>query len=250
MRLWQWMLLAVASVAITSGFIVVNTAFAQQVRIEQQIKPIECTYTTTQTGTTTTTTSDNCNDLPVPTVTTLSVNGGRPLIRGAYDASRTALFSVWLYGQWHTLGVDSHLTTDADTWILDLSEMTQPLPSGTYNVVLWVEANDGLVIQDSHAATFSLVQTKPPVVAPGVPKSPGSLETPGASDVQTTILGIDETGPPFVPSLSPLSPVAVTSVGAKDTSGAQPFHPLFWLVVLVVGALVVGSIVKNRRRDS
>ena len=161
------------------GFAASAVASAQQTELTQEIKPIECVYTTTDDGTGTTTNS-TCEGQPIPDMTEVIVNQGRPILRGTYSATRAIALRVWLNGQWFTLGVDSRLTTDGDTWSLDLSDLNEALQSGLYMVIVEVETNDGLLLRNTNAGSF-IVPVRPvdPVSPSPVPAPmPGGVNQP------------------------------------------------------------------------
>lgn len=167
--------------SIVVGFLASTTTSAQQTELTQEIQPIECVYTTIDDGMGTTTNS-TCEGQPIPDMTEVIVNQGRPILRGTYSAMRAIALRVWLNGQWFTLGVDSRLTTDGDMWLLDLSDLNMPLQSGLYTVVVEVETSDGLMLRNTNAGSF-VVPVRPldPVTpGPAPTPTPGGVNQPGA----------------------------------------------------------------------
>lgn len=148
-------------ISITSTLSVFTPSYAQQVQLQQQIKPLECVYTTTQTGGGENTNS-TCDNQPIPLVTNIVVNSGRPLLQGSFDAARSIMLRVWISGQWYTHGIDSRVTVDANEWTLDLTGLPVALIPGVYTVMIEVETNDGLLLRNTAAATFEVLNTHEP----------------------------------------------------------------------------------------
>lgn len=128
-------------------------SFAQQSELRQQIQPFECIYTTTQTGGGSNMDS-TCDGQPVPVLTSIELNNGRPVLHGTFDASRSIMLRVWINGQWYTLGVDARLTTAGDDWSLDLSGLANSLQPGIYIIMAEVETDDGLLLHNTDAGSF------------------------------------------------------------------------------------------------
>ncbi|MEO7904958.1 MAG: hypothetical protein ABIR91_04150 [Candidatus Saccharimonadales bacterium] len=219
--------------------------YAQPVRLEQRIDPIECIYTATQTGIIVTTTT-NCDDLPVPTVTVIDAHNGRPIIRGHYDASRTTLLRVWLYGQWYTLGVDSRLTVDGDEWMLDLSDSAHALPSGVYTIMLSVTTTEGLVISNPQSAVFSLMNIDDPLTMPELPDAPASITS---SNHHRDFVATSSLLLPFIPStnLDNQQPWLRIDDGARSIQRTNRVltKVFFWSIVMALGLLGLSIIIKN-----
>lgn len=130
-------------------------ALAQQIELEQRIAPLECVYTTTQTGGGLNMDS-TCDNQPVPLLTSVDINNGRPILRGTFNASRSLTLRVWIDGQWYTLGVDGRLMMRDDDWRLDLSGLKEALRPGWYSVVVEVETTDGLLLRNTDAGMFNV----------------------------------------------------------------------------------------------
>ena len=135
---------------LSTGYVV-----AKDSQLEQQILPQDCNYTTVETG------SGVVNDIDCPTfppvVSNVDVNDGRPVIIGVYDAIHTEELKVWVNGRWYVYGVDSELTTNGNVWKIDLSQLTNPLPAGDYELI--VETTDQGDIKQSSRTNFT-VDTK------------------------------------------------------------------------------------------
>lgn len=152
-------------ISITSALSLFTSSYAQQVQLQQQINPLECIYTTTQTGGGENTNS-TCDNQPIPLVTNVVVNSGRPLLRGSFDAARSIMLRIWISGQWYTYGIDSRMTVDANEWTLDLTDLPVALMPGVYTVIIEVETNDGLLLRNTAAATFEVLNTHEPTRQP------------------------------------------------------------------------------------
>jgi hypothetical protein len=151
----------IVSLSVTATVGMFDVSSAQQVQLEQQINPIECTYTTTQTGTGSNIDS-TCDNQPIPLVTSIIANNGRPVIKGVFSATRAIMLRVWINGQWYTYGTDARLTVNGDLWELDLSSLNVPLIAGVYTVVIEVETNDGLLLRNTEAAIFEILNVQTP----------------------------------------------------------------------------------------
>ena len=112
--------------------------------LQQEILAINCNYTTIETGLG----MVNDTNCPIfmPIVVSLEANNGRPLIRGVYDAVHTESFRVQLRGLWYVLGEDVELTADGNVWVLDLRDLTIPLPVGRYVVLAESTMTGGQVL--------------------------------------------------------------------------------------------------------
>lgn len=128
-------------------------AAASQSQLQQEIKPFECIYTTTETGSGQNTVED-CQNQQIPSVEEIVVNAGRPVLRGVFQASKALMLRVWINSQWYTHGTDARLSVSGDEWTLDLSDLSTPLATGDYEVIVEVETNDGLLLRHVSAATF------------------------------------------------------------------------------------------------
>lgn len=153
---------AVVCISAVIGVCISYPSMATESHLSQQIKPIECVYTTTQTGEQETVTS-TCENQPVPTVTQIIIENSRPVIKGTYRASTALMLRVWINGQWYTYGTDARLTTNGDSWTLDLSGLNMSLQAGTYVIVVEVETTDGLLLRNTNAGAFIIAE--PPVQA-------------------------------------------------------------------------------------
>lgn len=142
----------------------VESVSAQQSMLQQTIRPIECVYTSTQTGSGTV--QDNtCEGQPIPSVTAVAVNGGRPVLDGFFSSYRADTLKVWINGQWYTHGIDSRLTTEGDGWRLNLSGLNTSLLPGMYTVMVESQVDGHLLLRNTDAAKFEVVVTSavPPI---------------------------------------------------------------------------------------
>lgn len=222
--------------SIVAGLTFADPLGAQKVQLNQQIKPLECTYTSTNTGSGVVMTS-TCPNEPVPMVTSVDVSAGRPIIRGYFKASATKMLRVWVGGQWYTLGSDVHLSAIGDMWTLDLAGSSASFPPGDYVVTVDVEASDGLSIRNSYAWTFTVqlkysgdtTTSQPPFVM----QQPSEIETP--PDISVVLpLDNEPTNKPIANTPSP-SPVTIDS---SETNKQQPSN--ITLLVIAVTIIVVG----------
>ncbi len=168
--IWRGLLLATVM-----SLVVSTAADAIDYQLRQEIKPLDCTITETSNGSGTTINSDCPPQSPL--VTTVFPGGGRPIIRGLFDAANCQTFRVRLLETWYTLGLDPELTAIGNVWILDLSDLAEPLVVGEYVVYLEMITHG----DDKLSATSRLVVPGPPItVDPDPPNTiVGGLSSDG-----------------------------------------------------------------------
>lgn len=141
-----------ALILIVGELIVTTSASATSVKLHQSISPLDCTVTDINTGSGTSTDS-SCAPLR-PVISSVDVNGGRPIIRGLFNAVGTLTLRVFFAGKWYTLGVDPELTASGNVWTLDLSGLKSPLPPGNYRVEVQARVLDGALYSNSRQVTI------------------------------------------------------------------------------------------------
>lgn len=101
-------------------------------------------------------------DADIPTVDTLKFVGNKPVITGTFDSKNTQELSILINDTKYTLGVNSELTTNGDTWRLDLSQLPKGLTLGIYDVRVETISRDGSIITDVTTNEISLVAPAKP----------------------------------------------------------------------------------------
>lgn len=215
---------------------VFETSSAQQVQLQQQIGPLECIYTTTQTGSGVNTNS-TCDNQPIPLVTKVILNSGRPLLRGSFDAARSVMLRIWISGQWYTSGIDSRVAVDANEWTLDLSSLPLPLAAGTYTVIIEVETDDGLLLRNTQAATFEIA---PPVASSAPPSSSlHTLSTPFFTTTMTLPQTQEGAGTPKAVSSGKVEP----GYRATDKDASSVADAPGGVLAIIVSSMIIGVVV-------
>lgn len=160
--------------AVFLALVVAPLALAQSdsdSKIEQQITPNLCSYTTIETGFGVV--HDSTCPVFAPTVERINLNGGRPIITGIYDAIHSINFRVQVANKWYVLDSSSELTTNGNVWMLDLSKLDDPLPVGRYDLIVEMAGDDNKVRE-----------VRAVVVVPPIGSSQGKTdpETPSKGD--------------------------------------------------------------------
>ncbi|MFQ3213864.1 MAG: gliding motility-associated-like protein, partial [Marivirga sp.] len=75
--------------------------------------------------------------LGIPTVNVLESTDGLPTLTGTWDQTNADELNVSFASQSFVLGVDAELTNVGNLWTLDLTNLTQPLANGVYDVVVY-----------------------------------------------------------------------------------------------------------------
>ncbi|HEU0266602.1 MAG TPA: hypothetical protein VFQ70_03170 [Candidatus Saccharimonadaceae bacterium] len=174
-----------AATALVMALLAACIASAAPVRFKQTITPLDCTITRTSNGSGTVATSD-CPPQN-PTIETINENGGRPIIRGLYDAANAAGFRVFFADRWYVLGVDSELTVIGNVWTLDLSGLDTPLAPGDYDIVVEMTTINGVKLNDTGTATVKQIPEQPPQKPDN---HGGSLLPTGDDVIAYTMLGL------------------------------------------------------------
>lgn len=144
--------------------------------LEQQIRALECNYTTVETGLGRTHAS-TCPHF-APTIEIIDTNMGRPIITGIYDAVHTKELRIQVGDVWYVLGVNKELTVYGNVWVLNLSNPQHALPEGDYLIIVETMGDDGELRRGE--ATMQLVLSGPDSEEPGEPTPDPSGPTPRA----------------------------------------------------------------------
>ena len=205
---------------------------AQSPELQQQIKPIECVYTTTITGNNSTVDS-TCDNQPVPTVTEVIVNDGSPIIIGTYQSATARSLRVWLDAQWYTNGVDPRLKTESDLWTLNLSGTLMLLAEGDYIVIVEVETISGLLLRNTFAATFSVLPRAGTANSP-VLQEIRSINNGGAPSVPSFFI---IPSPPQSYQIIPLQKPATKPIERLDNF-FSPLETNDWLLRRIIAGII------------
>ncbi|MET0980357.1 MAG: hypothetical protein ABWX90_03815 [Candidatus Saccharimonadales bacterium] len=219
-----------------------KSALAQQSELTQQIKPIECIFTTTQTGNGAHVDS-TCDNQPIPLVASVDINSGRPLVRGSFDSVRSIMLRVLVNGRWYVSGIDARLTTNANLWALDLTGIPMSLSAGVYTVAVEVETVDGLVLRNASAATFEVLQRTIKSDAPPLPFGRSGLVAPFFSITTVPFRAqIDDWLSDSFNSSPPVEkePETTTQKDSSETIAGLDMKALF--IITGLNALAVGAI--------
>ena len=145
-------LITVLLLSIVVSVTMSSNAIAQESQLEQAIIPQDCNYTTVETG------NGVVNDIDCPTfppvIDNITVNDGRPIVVGVYDAIHTSELKVWVDGRWYVYGVDTELTTSGNVWTFKKSKNDNQFVPGKY--VFKVETVDHGGIVQSGQAEFTI----------------------------------------------------------------------------------------------
>lgn len=197
-------LLIGTSVSLSSG----EQIMAQKVQLSQEINAYICNYST-QSGS-----SENndstCQNQPVPILTQVTGTGGRPILQGRYDAARARYLSVWFSDHWYKYGRDKPLSAQGDRWTLDLSTQSVPIKTGTYDVVVEVETNDGLLLRNVGAGSFTIPpdQSGASIFLTNPAPTPVSYTNTRPHFIQETVTTIPELGSKAVGGIGMLPSVS------------------------------------------
>ncbi len=103
-------------------------------------------------------------DADLPTVDPLTSTNGQPVITGTYDGANSQSLRVRLNNVWYVLGTNTELTSDPanNTWTLDLSHLTPPLPDGSYDITVEVTTRSGQTLSDSSRDELKVQQPTTP----------------------------------------------------------------------------------------
>lgn len=170
-------IISLIAILAASGLVATTTVSATSVKLHQSISPLDCTVTEINNGSGTSANSDCAPQRPV--IESINVNGGRPIIRGLFDAATTLTLRVLFADKWYTLGVDPELTASGNVWTLDLSHRKSPFAPGTYQIVVQARSMDGALYTDSDQLTI-----KGPASPSREPVSSGK-ETPSPAGHQS-----------------------------------------------------------------
>lgn len=226
----------VACVGSVVNICIAYTSFAQQSQLQQQIKPFECIYTTTQTGEGSNMDS-TCEDQPVPQLTNVDVNSGRPLLRGTFSAAQSLMLRVWINGQWYTHGVDPRLTVADDDWQLDFSELPIPLQAGVYVVMVEVETGGGLLLRNTNAGSFIVPVV--PLSSPQVPQRlPHNPLIPGFFTPTTSPRNQEGTQ---APSTVQMPQPPVTPPDHTRNHSGQPKDDIRQIIIVTVAFILIAG---------
>lgn len=194
--------------------------------IEQQITALNCNYTTVETGLGRV--HDSTCPVFAPIIASLNLNGGRPIIKGVYDAAHSTLFRVQMGGVWYVLGSSAELTANGNVWVLDLSGLSRALGAGEYSILAESEGEDGAVRQAKDTLVIKVKDIRESESERVVDSAP-----PEATDSDDNLVVTPETPQPNEPPMSnPIDVVAKASSIPWTVLGAILAIGLFtWFTV-------------------
>ena len=136
------------------------------------------------------------SDADIPTVNPVEWVGGKPIITGTYDAANSQSLTIRVNGTDYMLGSSSLLTTNGNTWTLDLGSLSEPLPEGAHSVSALVTTRDGTILGDVTTDELRVLA----VTIPNVIAHPGQL--------------LAQTGSPFtiIATLASVAIIVTTSL--------------------------------------
>ncbi len=109
-------------------------------------------------------------DADPPTVNPVDWVGGTPVITGTYDATNSQSLTVTVNGVTYTLGSSPELTASGNNWTLNLSNLSAPLPAGSYDVKVQVTTRSAGTLGDTTATELTVL----PVAIPAIITNPGA----------------------------------------------------------------------------
>lgn len=195
-NLLRYIILTAAVIVIGAG----ASVAAQNSRLTQEITGVDCVA------------NPSDPECP-PTIQSIVINEGRPILRGRYNSAVSNQLRVTLNGVTYTLGVDSQLTAAGDNWDLDLSELDPALSPGDYSVLVESMDVDGNWLSNSELFTVPIVQPDDGGEQGGV-----GDDTPGEDDDQIESGWLGDTGDSVVLALAgavTMIVLAMVLIGSK-----------------------------------
>lgn len=104
----------------------------------------------------------------LPTVTRLNTSESKPIISGTYPYEAATSLSVTVEGQTFVNGVAAALTTQADTWQLNLAQTSVSLQPGYHEILVTVTLPTGATVVDA-SSNEVYVQPANDTTAPSAP---------------------------------------------------------------------------------
>lgn len=161
----------------------------------------------------------------LPEVESIDVNQGRPIVAGFFDAATATELHVEVAGIVYTLGQNAELVATGDQWVLDLSNLIEPLEPGEYTVAVTVISATDERLTASRIFSVAISTEDDP-----------EADEPDGETGDGTDTGDDESQP---------------SLGDRLTDTGDP---VFWIALAGGGALIVAIAMlvlarKNKRRS-